>query len=102
MFEVFPVYPLSVVTNSSFVFVVIVEGSESLSWPFTFVIFLLASSSNSSEIQARFVRIWAFVLDAFAVTVHSIWITSDAGFAIPVYGPKFVLFPSALLSLEYL
>jgi len=66
----------------------IVDGSESLSFPFWFVIVSLLTASYSSEIHATFVKTVALVVFGVATTVHSISIVSESK-VFPSYAFKF-------------
>ena len=73
-----------------------VDGSESKSLPFWFVIVTLSTASNSSAIQATFVNIFLLLESGFAVTSHSISIVSDFRFP-SVYASKFVVLLALLV-----
>ena len=96
----FPLYPSSSVTNSSFVCVSIVDGSESLSFPTSVVIVSPVTPSTSSAIHAIFVNILLFA-PAVPVTLHFICITSDSN-VFPLYAGKLVVFPDFLVNVNVL
>ena len=65
----------------------VVDGSESLSLPFSLVITSLVTASYSSDIHATFVKIISDFVFAFATTSASICIVSESKF-VPVNSIK--------------